>query len=234
MALAGRMPDDEPSSLKVRRERQRAFWRERYLEEPAFFGEAESGFARWCLPLLRAEKGLDSILELGCGYGRDSRFLASEGFRVVGVDLTTVRPDETSSSRETPSRFRLIESDAAEYLARVPSQKFDAVYSNMFFNMDFSESEHRSLMKAIRSALRPGGLHLYSARSTFDPWYGRGRSVGPDTFEASPGGAIIHFFSMEYVDRLAEGLFTPVERSDQAEGGEDFPIRLLYVVDRRT
>ncbi len=209
------------------------FWRERYLEDPAFFGSTESAFARWCLPLLREEEGVRSILELGCGYGRDSRFFAANGYRAVGVDLARAGKPEIPRSSRAHSSLRFIESDAEDFLSRPRRSGFDAVYSNMFFNMDFTAVEHRRLMRSIRSALRPGGLHLYSARAISDPWYGRGRRVGSDTFELSPNGVTIHFFSEEYADRLARGLFRKIRSAERWEGVGDFPIRLLYRVDRR-
>ena len=221
------------ASRSSRRERQRAFWRERYLEDPAYFGSAESDFARWCLPLLQTEQGIESILELGCGYGRDSRFLAGEGFRVVGADLTRSHSFGAPPSNKAQPRLRFIESDAVDFLTQVSPGEFDAVYSNLFFNMDFTRAEHRSLMRSIRSALRPDGLHLYSARATSDPWYGRGNKMGADTFESSPNGVTIHFFSQEYADRLARGLFRKIQSVERPEGVGEFPIRLLYRVDRR-
>jgi SAM-dependent methyltransferase len=218
------------SASADRRERQRAFWRSRYAEDPEFFGERESEFARWCVRVLQAERDIREIVELGCGYGRDTRFLSAQGFHVRGVDLAGVW---TTPSPEQGPRYEFIESDCLEFLGREPVGRLDAVYSNMLFNMDFTEGEHRELMEAVHRVLRPGGLHLYSARSTSDPWYGRGRKVGPDSFDPAPDGITMHYFSIEYADRLARNLFTPVSRSEHAEGEGEFPIRLWYVVDRR-
>ena len=224
----------EPNlSREERRKRQKEFWRARYEEDPAFFGERESDFAAWCAPLLRAERNIRDIVELGCGYARDARFLAAQGFRVSGVDLTGVRdPSSTTSGRDGPP-CKFVEADALEFLQRSPPRSVDAVYSNMLFNMDYTEEEHRELFAAIHRVLRDRGLHLYSARSTSDPWYGRGAKVDADTFDPAPHGVTMHYFSAEYADRLAEGLFAPVQRVERSEGEGDFPIRLLYVVDRR-
>jgi SAM-dependent methyltransferase len=183
--------------------------------------------------LLRDE-GVRNLVELGCGYGRDSSYLAAQGFRVRGVDLTADRAGSVGDARDPRSSVEFVEGDALGFLAALPAQSVDAVFSNMFFNMDFTETEHRELMRAVHRVLRPGGLHLYSARSTSDPWYGRGQPVGPDTFDPAPHGVTMHYFSEAYADRLAKGLFVPVRRLERTEGKGDFPIRLLYVVDRRS
>ncbi len=214
----------------VRRDRQRAFWRARYLEDPAFFGDRESDFARWSASILRKEPDVRDVIELGCGYGRDARYLTEQGLRVRGVDLTAPRPRVRSGPRP---RYTLIEADCLAFLEQLPAGGVDAVYSNMFFNMDFTEREHRALMRAIHRALRRDGWHLYSARSTQDPWFGRGRRVAPDTYDPAPHGVPLHFFSETYADRLSSGLFVPVQREQREEGGDEFPIRLWYFADRR-
>lgn len=214
----------------VRRRRQRAFWRGKYADDPSFFGEGESDFARWCLPRLRADRRIREIVELGCGYGRDTRFFGAQGFRIRGVDFAGVSPPGRRRP-EGPCEF--VESDCQRFLARQLPESVDAIYSNMLFNMDFTRAEHRSLFAAVRRVLRPGGLHLYSVRSTTDPWYGRGRRVGPDTFDPAPQGITMHYFSKEYADRLGADGFEPVVRTERAEGEQDFPVRLWYVVDRK-
>ncbi len=222
----------EPSSLPgphARRERQRAFWREAYSADPVFFGEGESDFARWCLPILRAEPRVRTVVDLGCGYGRDTRFLSAGGFQVRGVDLSGF----ASSRAPGPDvPCEIVEADCLGFLERLPSGSLDAVYSNMFYNMDFSEAEHRALWVAVHRALRAGGLHLYSVRSTADPWYGRGRGIAPDIFEPPARGVPMHYFSEEYIRRLAAGRFEGVARVERREGEEEFPISLWYVAER--
>lgn len=224
----------QPRGLRTAsQERQRAFWRGRYAEDPALFGDSESPFARWCLPFLRRETKLSGMIELGCGYGRDARFFARLGYRVQCVDLAGVTARPTDERLADPARYRCFDSDALEFLNRLPVGSADVVYSNMFFNMDFTESEHQQLFRAIHRALRPEGVHCFSARSTSDPWFGRGIPVGPDTFDLTPDGTTMHFISRKYADELGRNGFEPVERAEVAEGEGEFPIRLLYVVDRK-
>jgi hypothetical protein len=75
--------------------------------------------------------------------------------------------------------------------------------------------------------LRPGGLQVYTARTTADPDYGRGPAHGDDRFEAN--GFIVHFFDRRLVERLAAG-FELLEVRDHEEG--DLP-RRLFTVQRK-
>ena len=217
----------------ARRDAQRRFWRERYREDPSFFGEGESPFSRWCMTFLRAEPAAREVIELGGGYGRDARFFAEQGFRVRGVELALTEAVRGRSSRnDGAGSYELFGGDAFEFLRRATAGSADVVYSNMFYNMDFREREHVTLFELVGKVLRPGGLHLYSARSSTDPWYGRGEAVAPDTYRPDPGGIALHFFSAAYAERLGARAFSAVERIEVSEGSGDFPVRLLYVADR--
>lgn len=57
---------------------QEGHWDKTYTENPAFFGEESSEFARTALNLFRSA-GVRSVLELGCGHGRDALLFAKEG-----------------------------------------------------------------------------------------------------------------------------------------------------------
>lgn len=217
----------------TRRGAQRRFWQERYREDPSFFGEGASPFARWCVRFLDATPRALEVIELGAGYGRDARFFAELGFRVRGVELAL---DATVAGRagrpDGAGSYDLVGGDAFHFLEGLPPGSAGAVYSNMFYNMDFREREHKSLFALVRRALGPGGLHLYSARSTSDPWYGRGEILAPDTFRPERRGVSLHFFSAGYAQRLAAPGFVPLERTEVSEGTGEFPVRLWYVADR--
>jgi SAM-dependent methyltransferase len=110
----------------------------------------------------------------------------------------------------------------------VADESFDACFSHMLFCMALSTPQLEMLSAEVRRALRPGGLHVYTARSTADPDYGAGAACGDDRYESS--GFVVHFFSRELVDRLARG-FDLVDVTEFEEG--DVPRRLYRVTMRR-
>ena len=63
--------------------------------------------------------------------------------------------------------------------------------------------------------LRPGGLVVYTARTTADAYYGTGAPRGDDMYEH--GGFIVHFFDRALIDRLAVG-FEVIDVTDFTEG----------------
>ena len=57
------------------------YWSQFYLSQPQ--SQFPSPFAQYCATKLSAGQ---TILEIGCGNGRDARFFAKAGFQVVGID----------------------------------------------------------------------------------------------------------------------------------------------------
>ncbi|MHB1435470.1 MAG: class I SAM-dependent methyltransferase [Thermoplasmata archaeon] len=227
----------EPSGgISLHRRSQRSYWNRRYTDDPELFGSGPSAFCRWAVARLRrAGVRRGCLVELGVGYGRDLSLWHRSGFAVRGVDLAErgIGLARASPSARARLPFEVVRGDAREFLATLSERSVDVVYSNLFYNMHFDREEHRALWAAVARVLRPGGWHLYSVRSTDDPWYGRGRRRGPATFDLRPHGSTMHFFSRKYVRDLACPWFQPVACEDHREGGAEFPIRLLYVAEAR-
>jgi len=84
-----------------------------------------------------------------------------------------------------------------------------------------------SVALELRRVLRPGGLVIYTARTTADAHYGTGTPRGDDMYEH--GGFIVHFFNRALIEHLAAG-FELIDVSDFTEG--ELPRRLARVTMR--
>jgi SAM-dependent methyltransferase len=104
---------------------------------------------------------------------------------------------------------------------------FDACYSHMLYCMALTTPQLAQLGAEVHRVLRPGGLQVYTVRTTADPDYGRGAAHGADLYESN--GFIVHFFSRELVQRLARS-FKLIEVAESDEG--DLPRRLFRVTQR--
>jgi SAM-dependent methyltransferase len=101
---------------------------------------------------LRPE-GAASILDLGCGAGRHSKYLASKGYAVTGLDLAAASIREARQAAAPGLRFR--RHDMREPFGE---RVFDYVF-NMFTSFGYFEApeEHDAVVHNIAHALRPGG-----------------------------------------------------------------------------
>jgi len=87
-----------------------------------FSNKEPSSFAKWAVAsgIILPEH---SVLDIGCGNGRDSLFFAEKGSSVTGVDSADVSPEGITFIRK----------DIADYIIECPCDA-DILYSRFFFH----------------------------------------------------------------------------------------------------
>lgn len=141
------------------------WWDERYTsgqtgwDKPGHAAQLERAVTRLDLPLCRA-------LDLGCGRGRNSRFLARLGFSVVGVDISGVAiADANALAGELDCEHHRVDVLADP----IPGGPYGAVLDYGCFHV-FDEDEHRAtLVRKVAEVLEPGGLWIAVIGSTDGP-----------------------------------------------------------------
>ena len=80
-----------------------------------------------------------SMLDLGCGAGRHSKYLAQKGFNVTGLDLSASSIQQAKRSENDFLKF-------TQYDMRIPfgKNKFDVVF-NFFTSFGYFENEKENL-----------------------------------------------------------------------------------------
>ncbi len=96
------------------------------------------------------------ILDLGCGAGRHSKYLAFKGFRVTGIDLA-------ASSILEAQRFETESLQFYQHDMRVAfgNRYFDYVF-NFFTSFGYFETdaENEVVIRNIANSLKPGGIAM--------------------------------------------------------------------------
>jgi SAM-dependent methyltransferase len=194
------------------------------------YGLEPSAPARWAAGLFQEHDARD-VLELGAGQGRDSVHFARLGMHVQALDFAESGAEAIRAKGRDADLAGSLEAAVHDCCEPLPfaDASFDACYSHMLFCMALTTPQLEQLSAEVHRVLRPGGLHVYTARTTADPDYAVGPAHGDDMFES--GGFVVHFFSRELVERLAHG-FTLLEVAEFEEG--DFPRRLFRVAQRRS
>ncbi len=207
---------------------QRAWWDACYRGDPRLFGGAPSEAALRAAALFRGDGC--RVLELGAGHGRDTLYLAREGFSVTALDYSdeAVRLlGANAGSAGLKDRVVALRHDVRMPLP-FPDGAFDAVFAHMLLCMELSVDELAALVREVGRVLRPGGRFVYTVRHTGDAHATEG-TVRPDGCREY-GGFTVRFFDVALVDRLAKGFV--LESVEPFEEGA-LPRRLWRVAMRR-
>jgi SAM-dependent methyltransferase len=226
-APAGRPPGSSRAEDLLDGQRRR--WETMLRDHERMFGPGPSLAARAAARLF-ARHGVRRVVELGAGQGRDALFFAALGFEVAVVDYAAAGIDATVAAAETAGlagRITPVVHDVRAPLP-LPDGSVDACYSHMLLCMALTREQQDRICAQVWRLLRPGGLHVFTGRTTRDPHYGRGRHHGEDLYET--GGVIVHFLSDASIDRFAAG-WRGLERWDFEEG--PLPRRLCCLALQR-
>lgn len=207
---------------------QREHWAATFDANPDMYGTDPSAPALAAAEAFEAA-GLRSVLELGAGQGRDTLYLARQGLQVTALDIAPGTIETISAKARAAGLEHLVSVARHDMRELLPlgDASVDASYSHMLFCMALTTSELERLTGELRRVLRPGGLVVYTARTTADAHYRAGTPRGDDMYES--GGFIVHFFDRALIDRLAAG-FELMDVTEFTEG--ELPRRLARVTMR--
>ncbi len=133
--------------------------------------------------------GISRALDLGCGVGRHSIFLASVGFSVVALDASDNGIAFARSQAKADSIIFLI-----GFMTELPIKdcSFDYLVAwNVIYHGN--RAIVRQSIDEIRRVIRPGGFFQSTMLSKSDRRYGEGREIEPDTYILE-GEGHPHFF----------------------------------------
>lgn len=152
--------------------------------------------------LARLPKRSD-VLDIGCGQGHDLRAMARKGHRVAGVDFSSVAIQQARKRvcGWNLTRRRNVDLRIHDIADRLPFEdgQFAGVYSHLALHY-FHDDVTRRIFGEIHRVLRPGGLLVFSVKSTDDPYCGKGEQLGERIY--SRKGHVRHFFDDAYVKDL--------------------------------
>ena len=173
-----------------------------WLKKPVPFVAESVSFFR--------ESGAESILDLGCGVGRNSIYLGKNGFNVIGVDISR------HALKKTKARAKIEDVPSVTVLCcsmtNLPfvRQTFHAIISVSVVHHAVKKDIQRTVNE-IRKILKRDGIFLTNLLSTTDCRYGSGEEVEEgsfrflEKFEVKEFEEVHHFFSKKEILKLLEG-----------------------------
>jgi ubiquinone/menaquinone biosynthesis C-methylase UbiE len=160
------------------------------------------------LPMFRQHR-VKNVLDLGCGVGRHSVYLAKNGFDVVGIDISqsALRLAKSWAQKERLTNVALIRGTMTHLPFR--DGVFDGVVSISVIVHALKKGIQRTIDETHR-ILKKNGVLFANFASVKDPRYGTGERVEKNTFriwesfEGNRFKELHHFFTeQEAAESLA-------------------------------
>jgi SAM-dependent methyltransferase len=196
------------------------FWDERYGGAQVLWSGRPNHFL--VTEIGRATPG--RALDVGCGEGADTIWLAERGWTVTGTDISTVALDRARRltgrlSSGIAMRITWLHADITQW--DPPSQSFDLVSAQYFQG---PPEMRDALWPKLIGAIAPGGTLLVVAHDPEDPHVREHHHSGPERF----------YKGTEIAERLAADGWVVSKNSSENRTREGDDTEFLDVVFRAT
>ncbi len=191
------MPDNPD---EIGRSRTPAYWDDKYRDNGRLWGMRVSLQAKRAMEVFSSH-GTGLMLDVGCGYGRDLEFFESEGLLTVGLDMSSTGLRMASDLLLEKNNVANIVQGNSKRLP-FPINIFDGIWCNGVLQW-LAPGGAMAAAFEMKRVTAPGGVIAVSAFSTADPWFGKGRRIGKETFHNLD--RTTHFFTEESMERLLKG-----------------------------
>ncbi|MBB4919302.1 class I SAM-dependent methyltransferase [Streptosporangium saharense] len=139
------------------------FWERYYRARRAWDTHVNPLLAETVAPLSPG-----TALDLGCGAGGDTVWLAQRGWRVTAVDISTTAVERVRRRARELGLEDRVTAEQHDLAGSFPAGEFDLV-SAQYFHTPFPLARVQVLRAAVQ-ALRPGGLLLVVDHGSTAPW----------------------------------------------------------------
>lgn len=140
-----------------------------------------------------------TLLDLGCGAGRDSLYFAQKGLKVTATDWSQSGLDQLRklAEKNKVANLEVIQQDISKLTFNPNS--FDVIYAHLSLHY-FDDETTKQICDKLYSVLKKDGLLFIKCKSTDDMLYGRGRKLEENMYKHRDH--VRHFFNKEYMTAL--------------------------------
>lgn len=179
------------------------YWNDLYSKDN-FFGTGPTKLAKLAQSFIKKNKAY-SILELGCGQGRDAIHFSQMGHDVTAVDIS---PNAIEFINKTKDHLGIRNLKPLVFDIERPlpfnQDSFDLIYSNL--TLQFFDLEKLNLFfHNFSKVLKKNSPLIFSTKKNGDKYYNFGKKINENAFEYK--GIIRYFHDSEQLKSLLSEKF---------------------------
>jgi SAM-dependent methyltransferase len=193
--------------LRKANEDKTNYWEEKYSNRPH---EPATRFAKRAYKLMKANNH-KTLLDLGCGSGRDSIYFFNRGLKVTALDSSQIGINKLRSQNE---KINSLLEDIRNI--KFKENSFDVIYAHLSLHYFDDETTKRIFDNLYRN-LKRGGFIFARCKSTEDSLFGQGKKIGENMYKKEH---VRHFFTKEYMaEKLREFKIVKISKISFSRGG---------------
>ena len=189
------------------------YYDDKYKSDEFFWGKQPSSMARIFLQMFPPHEG-QTLLDIGCGEGRDSIFFARNGYQVRGFDFSKDGVNKSLAwAKELKLSINFFQADINNYRLE---KSYDAVFASGALHY-IPQHLRNETISNYKQFTNPGGIHAFMV-PIYKPFLPRDPDVDELEQDWISGEILTHyhdwkidFFTEEILDDIT-GYKFPVNR----------------------
>jgi SAM-dependent methyltransferase len=162
------------------------YWEEKYSNRPH---QPATRFAKRAYKFIKANN-LKTLLDLGCGSGRDSIYFFNKGLKVTALDSSKTGINKLRSQN---GKINALLEDIRNI--KFKENSFDVIYAHLSLHY-FDDETTKKIFDNLYRNLKRGGFIFARCKSTEDLLFGQGEKIEENMYKKEH---VRHFFTKEYM-----------------------------------
>ncbi|MFA6552473.1 MAG: class I SAM-dependent methyltransferase [Candidatus Paceibacterota bacterium] len=162
------------------------YWKNKWLSRPL---EPANNFAVRSYKLIKNKKS-KTLLDVGCGNGRDSVYFFNKGLKIIAVDFSASGIKKIKSQNP---KIKCVLADIKKM--KLKANSFDVIYAHLSLHY-FDDKTTNKIFNNLHHTLKKNGLIFIKCKSVADALFGKGQKIEENMYKK---GHTRHFFSKDYM-----------------------------------
>lgn len=163
------------------------FWETHFKQKQKMWGEDAAPAAQVACEYFQ-DRGVQTVLIPGIGYGRNAKPFLAAGMSVTGIEIS--KTAIAIAEKEGGLKGDIFYGSVTDM--PFSAEVYDGIFCYAVIHL-LDEAERKKLIADCYNQLAPGGVMVFVMVSTKAASYGAGLAVGRNRFEQH-GGARIYFY----------------------------------------